>query len=168
MFYERIVSKKAQKFPSLAPSALARHFLHLLAMRRAQKGLFATAFFRRHVRLDCTTAALPAFQEYLLANYTPGKELFSSLTPLALTMHFLTFLAGGNAQNTTIHEPVRLKGPSRIGTQICMQGPSMQVYQARRSNQDKILTNDILGQFIVNFSNMTSKKPIRQLFVLFS
>ena len=23
-------------------------------------------------------------------------------------MHFLTFLAGGNAQNTTIHEPVRL------------------------------------------------------------
>ena len=108
MFYERIVSKKAQKFPSLAPSALARHFLHLLAMRRAQKGLFATAFFRRHVRLDCTTAALQAFQEYLLANYTPGKELFSSLAPLALTMHFLTFLAGGNAQNTTIHQPVRL------------------------------------------------------------
>ena len=38
--------------------------------------LFATAFFRRHVRLDCTTAALHAFQEYLLANYTPGKEPF--------------------------------------------------------------------------------------------
>ena len=45
-------------------------------MRRAQKGFVATAFVRRHVRLDCTIAALRAFQEYFLAYYTPGKELF--------------------------------------------------------------------------------------------
>ena len=56
----------------------------------------------------CTTAVLHAFQEYLLANDTPGKELFFFARAFCAHHAFPHLFSGGNAQNTTIHEPVRL------------------------------------------------------------